>query len=132
MKRTIPVITIFIVLIFISACTKPKKYNLDIQRVESDTVFVEQNGSEECRFNVNADPGIYASNITAQVYKGSETVGTEKITSSMVSYQGLQTSVGATVVVSAMEDCPVGEYRLEIFMTNGKLTNSISYVLIVR
>lgn len=132
MKRILFAVFLTLTISLLLSCNKDKKvYSLELTRIGEDTIFVGRDSSASTGFYFNSDPGLDVDYINTVAYDAGDEVE-DHIQTTVVPYPGLQKSGRATVTIYAEPDCPVGEYTLRCFASNGKASNTITYILNVR
>lgn len=133
MKRIVSgaVLTLFTLLLFNCSDKKKTDYTLDMSRINSDTISVGRDSSVVAEFYITSTPGLDCDYITPRVYNSSNMVE-ERVQTVVVPYPGLPSSARVTISIHADSDCPVGEYSLRCSASNGRVSNTISYILNVR
>lgn len=126
------VILTFLAALLLNCSDKDKNdYALSMNRIGSDTVSVVRDSSSSLSFYINSKPGLDVDNITSAVYDKENNLE-ERIQLAVASYPGLQNNARVTMSVYAESECPAGEYSLRCSASNGRVGNTISYILNVR
>ncbi len=132
--KNLLLITLTLTIGLLLGCNDPTVPNeMNITKFEEgDTLFVARDSSETFRVSITSSPGLSSESIFPQVYENNIKVSPLLISSQVADYSGYQTNPTATIVVSATTLSSIGEYELRVVSTNGSLSDSIMYVLIVR